>query len=66
MTLLHEAVDAKKLDSRVVERNVERGVVSAKDVEKSRKDLPDDSDNAEWVSIQSLNEQADPDDRSSH
>jgi len=54
MTLLHEAVDFKKLDVRVVERNVERGVLSSQSVDKSVSDLPDDLDNAQWVNIETL------------
>jgi hypothetical protein len=54
MTLLHEAVDAKKLDVRLVERNINRGVISAEDVEKLVKKLPDDADNADSISIESL------------
>lgn len=54
MTLLHEAVDFKKLDTRVVERNVDRGVLNPKELEKSLKDLPDDSENAEYISIEAL------------
>jgi len=54
MALLHDSVDAKKLDVRMVERNVTRGVISQNDVEKALKQLPDDSENAEYVSIESL------------
>jgi hypothetical protein len=54
MTLLHEAVDAKKLDVRLVERNINRGVISAEDVDKLVKKLPDDADNADSISIESL------------
>lgn len=54
MTLLHEAVDSKKLDVRVVERNVQRGVIRAEDADRATHDLPDDAANADWVSIESL------------
>jgi hypothetical protein len=54
MTLLHEAVDAKKMDVRLVERNINRGVMSAEEVEKNLKKLPDDSENAEYIAIESL------------
>ena len=54
MALLHEAVDKKKMDTRVVERNVARGVIRPEDVQKAVKDLPDDSANAEYVSIEDL------------
>ena len=54
MALLHEAVEEKKLDVRVAERNVTRGVISADDLQKSRDKLPDDGDNAQWVSVEAL------------
>jgi hypothetical protein len=54
MTLLHEAVEAKKYDVRMVERNVARGMIAADDVEKAIKKLPDDAEFADYVSIDSL------------
>lgn len=54
MTLLHEAVNAKKLDTRVLERNVNRGAANPEDLKKSVENLPDDSENAEWVSIEAI------------
>jgi hypothetical protein len=54
MTLLHDAVDAKKLDTRVVERNVLRGTVSPTEVDKATKQLPDDAANADYTSIEDL------------
>ena len=56
MTLLHEAVDAKKLDVRLVERNLARNVVTSAEYEQNTKMLPDDAENAEYVSIDSLME----------
>ncbi len=54
MTLLHEAFDEKKFDVRMIERNVARGVVTSDDVEKTTKKLPDDGENADWVSLETL------------
>lgn len=54
MTLLHEAVEAKKYDVRLIERNISRGVIAAEDAAKIQKNLPDDAENAEWISIDSL------------
>ena len=54
MALLHEAVEKKKLDVRMVERNVARGVITQADVDQSVKALPDDSENALYVSVESL------------
>jgi len=54
VTLLHEAVEAKKMDVRMVERNINRGSLSADEVEKNLKKLPDDSDNATIISTEAL------------
>jgi hypothetical protein len=51
MPLLHEASEAKKFDTRMVERNITRGVVPAADADKIVKGLPDDAANAEWVNL---------------
>jgi hypothetical protein len=54
MPLLHDSVDSKKLDTRMVERNLSRGVIAPKEVEDALKKLPDDAENAEYVEIASL------------
>lgn len=54
MSLLHESVESKKFDVRVVERNVARGVISAADLDQVLKELPDDAENADWVSIEAI------------
>jgi len=54
MTLLHEAVEAKKFDTRMIERNVTRNVVAQDDVRKATDKLPDDADNADYISIEEL------------
>jgi hypothetical protein len=54
MSLLYKAVSEKSFDTRVLDRNLERNLVAAKDFEKMIKDLPDDSINAEYQSIESL------------
>jgi hypothetical protein len=54
MTLLHDAVENKKFDTRMVERNVTRGALTQKQVEDFVKSLPDDTENSEYVSIDSL------------
>jgi hypothetical protein len=54
MALLHEAVEEKKLDVRVAERNMSRGVITSEELQKAQDKLPDDSDNAQWVNIESL------------
>ena len=54
MTLLHEAVEQKKYDVRLVERNIARGVITAQDAQQAGQELPDDAENAEYVSIDAL------------
>ena len=57
MALLNDAVEAKKFDVRIIERNVERGVITADDVDKAIKKIPDDAENAEWVNVELLSQQ---------
>jgi len=57
MTLLHEAVESKKQDVRVVQRNIDRGLIKVDDVDKTVKSLPDDSANAEWSNTDELAKQ---------
>lgn len=59
MALLNDSVNSKKYDVRLIERNVARGLISAKEVDDAIKNLPDDSENAEWISIESLENEAD-------
>jgi hypothetical protein len=54
MTLLHDAVDSKKLDVRVVERNIQRGFVKPEEHTKFVSGLPDDTENAEYVNVETL------------
>ena len=59
MALLHDSVNSKKYDVRLVERNVARGLITAKELEEAVKNLPDDSENAQYVSIDTLENDAD-------
>ena len=52
--LLNEAVDSKKMDTRLVERNVAKGLLSATEVQTYVGQLPDDSESADWISIDEL------------
>jgi hypothetical protein len=54
MALLNEAVKNKKFDIRVIERNVQRGVVSQEEANRAQRDLPDDAENAQWITIDEL------------
>ena len=59
MALLNESVDFKKMDVRMVERNIDRGVISRDDYEKALKKLGDDTENSDWVSLESLEDSQD-------
>lgn len=54
MGLLKDAFSHKRMDTRVVEKNISRGIIRAEDFEKELQSLPDDGENAEWVSIDEL------------
>jgi hypothetical protein len=54
MTLLKDAIQEKKLDVRMIEKNLQKGVVSNDELNRSLSDLPDDADDAEYVSIESI------------
>lgn len=56
MALLNQAIHEKKLDVRVIEKNLVRGLTSAQEYEKSLKELPDDSANAEWRNVDQIDE----------
>jgi hypothetical protein len=54
MVLLSDAVRFKKLDTRLVERNIARGGLTEAEFQAAVADLPDDAENADWVSIDSF------------
>ena len=56
MVLLNDSVEFKKLDVRLVERNLARGALTAAELNQAVSQLPDDSENAEWVNIETLME----------
>jgi hypothetical protein len=54
MVLLSDAVQFKKFDTRLVERSLSKGVLSSSELEVAVQQLPDDSENAIWVSVDSF------------
>ena len=54
MTLLHDAILEKKLDTRLVEKNLGTGILTPSDHENHLKGLPDDSANADWTNLEDL------------
>jgi len=57
MALLNESVNFKKFDTRMVERNIARGVLAPHELSEVLGGLPDDSENAEWISVEELAEE---------
>jgi hypothetical protein len=57
MSLLHEAMNEKKFDSRLTERLVARGVMSSQELDTYLKTLPDDSENSDTVTLEDLERQ---------
>ena len=54
MTLLFDAIEDKKVDIRNLEKYLVRGTLASDDYQKFLKQLPDDTGNADWISIDSL------------
>jgi hypothetical protein len=57
MSLLHEAIDQKKFDVRMLEKNLVRNVVSEKEVKSFIDQLPDDAENAALTHLDELADQ---------
>jgi hypothetical protein len=57
MSLLHEAIDQKKFDTRMLDKNLQRNVITDKEVKTIEESLPDDAENADYISLEVL---ADP------
>ena len=58
MLLLDQALENKKFDTRLVERNIKRGVIQLKDAEQAESALADDAENAEWQNLDELANQS--------
>jgi len=56
MTLLHESIEQKKFDTRMLDKNLARGAVADRDVRAYIEKLPDDSENAQVVDIEKLSD----------
>jgi hypothetical protein len=57
--LLKNAVEQKKFDVRLIEKNVTRGVISQEETEKYLKQLPDDAHNVDIVELDSIDSSSD-------
>ena len=56
MSLLHDAIQEKKFDVRMLDKNLVRNVVNDKDVKAHLEQLPDDAHNADYSSIEELDD----------
>jgi hypothetical protein len=54
MTLLYQAVESKKFDTRLQERNLQRGLLKPDDLNHNVGQLQDDSEFAEYVSLDAI------------
>ncbi len=54
MTLLHDSISEKKYDTRIVEKNLGKGIVLPGDYDKAIKALPDDASNADYTNLEEL------------
>ena len=58
MSLLHEAIQEKKFDTRMVEKNLVRNVVTDKDYRAQIEALPDDAENSHYINLDDLEAQS--------
>jgi hypothetical protein len=56
MSLLHESIDSKKFDTRMLEKNLVRNVVTDKEAKAHVEALPDDSENAIFINLDEVAE----------
>jgi hypothetical protein len=54
MSLLHESIDKKKFDTRVVDKNLVRSVVTDAEYKQFVAKLADDSENALYIGIEDI------------
>jgi len=56
MSLLHESIQEKKFDTRMIDKNLVRNVITDKEVKTTVESLPDDAENATFVSLDEVAE----------
>lgn len=54
MSLLHESIDKKKFDTRVVDKNLVRSVITDAEYKQFIAKLPDDSENVQYVGVEEI------------
>lgn len=53
-SLLKDGIDEKKFDVRMIEKNIFRNVITEKEVKQVVETLPDDSENAAFISLDDI------------
>ncbi len=56
MSLLHDSIISKKFDVRMLDKNLVRGVITDKEAKTQVEQLPDDAENASFVSLDEIAE----------
>jgi hypothetical protein len=54
MSLLHDSIQEKKFDVRMLDKNLVRNVISDKEVKTHLEQLPDDAENASFITVEEL------------
>jgi len=54
MSLLHDSIQEKKFDVRMLDKNLVRNVISDKDVKTHLEQLPDDAENALFTTVEEI------------
>lgn len=54
MALLSNALNDKQVDVRFLNRSIAKGSMAQEDADKAARKLPDDSENAEYININTL------------
>ncbi len=54
MSLLHESIDKKKFDTRVLDKNLVRAVITDAEYKQFVAKLPDDAENVQYVGIEEI------------
>lgn len=56
MVLLVDAIEQKKFDQRLVDKQLRDGTLTQKELDQFLNSLPDDGANAEWVNVENLDD----------
>lgn len=54
MALLSDGIKQKEFDVRMIQRKLSKGLILQEEVEKNQRKLPDDTENADYVALDSF------------